>query len=104
MAVHSPFDEGVSPRHQVQIRSYFDLTRTVQVDSSVFVTGKLPYTGIRAYIRGDVRLGWRPSPSVEFSLGARNLFDPDHFEFYSSRAVLAEQVKRDVYVKLVWRF
>jgi len=104
MVVHSPFDEGASPRHQVQVRSYFDLTRTVQFDSSIFVNGRLPSPYVRGYIRGDMRLGWRPSPAVEFSLGARNLFDPDHFEFYSSRAVLPEQVNQDVYVKLVWRF
>ena len=104
MVLHSRPDEGVSPRHQFQVRSYFDLTRTVQVDSSIFFTGRLPAPDIRAYVRGDVRLGWRPSPGIEFSIGARNLFDPDHTEFYSSRSVLPEQVKRDVYVKLVWRF
>jgi iron complex outermembrane receptor protein len=104
MVLHSRPEEGVSPRHQFQVRSYFDLTRTVQLDSSIFFTGRLPALAIRSYVRGDVRLGWRPTPSVEFSIGARNLLDPEHTEFYSSRAVLPEQVQRDAYVKLVWRF
>jgi iron complex outermembrane receptor protein len=96
--------DGVSPRHQFQVRSYFDLTKTVQLDSAIFMTGRLPNPRIRAYVRGDVRLGWRPSPSVEFSIGARDLLDPEHTEFYSSRSVLPEQVQRDVYAKFVWRF
>ena len=104
VVIHPRTDEGVSPRHQFQIRSYFDLSGTVQLDSSIFMTGRLPAPDIRAHVRGDVRLGWRPSPSVEFSIGARNLLGPEHTEFYSSRAVLPEQVQRDAYVKFVWRF
>jgi iron complex outermembrane receptor protein len=104
MVIHSHLDEGSSPRHHFQVRSYFDLTRTLQFDASIFFTGRLPDPYVPAYTRGDVRLGWRPSPAVELSLGARDLFRSDHYEFYSPRAILPEQVKRDVYAKLVWRF
>ncbi len=104
MVIQSRLDEGFSPRRHFQVRSYFDLTRTLRFDAAIFFNGKLPDPYVPAYTRGDVRLGWRPSPAVELSIGARDLFNPEHYEFYSPRAILPEQVKRDVYAKLVWRF
>jgi iron complex outermembrane recepter protein len=95
---------GEDPQHQFQVRSWLDLTRTVQLDASAYFYGStLPY-GVPRSLRGDVRLGWRPSESAEISAGVRNALDPQHPEQYSIRYFQSLQARREVYAGVTWRF
>lgn len=97
--------EGGSPGHQVQILSRLDLPNRFELDASLYYVGKLPDLGVPAYIRLDVRLGWRPRKDVELSLTAQNLTDNRHAEFaVDSSGTRGGEVPRSVYGKITWRF
>jgi len=66
--------------------------------------GRLPNAFTPAYLRGDVRLGWRPSSALEISVGAQNAFDPSHGEMISSSLQRLVEVPRNVYGSVTWRF
>jgi len=104
------YAERDNPEHQFQVRSYFDVTQTIQLDTAVYF-----YGGIRAteqiftpptpsHLRGDLRLGWRPNARLEFSGGVQNAFDPNHLEFGSPRLLAPAQVPRNVYGSLKFNF
>ena len=97
--------EGKNPRHQFHARSYFDVSKSVELDTAVYYVSSLRGFGVPAYTRLDVRLGWRVKPSLELSAGGRNLLDPRHVEFVSEdRTVPSTEVGRGVYGRLMWRF
>ena len=68
----------------------------------------LPDRGVDSYLELDLRLGWKPRPNLEISLVGQNLFDDHHPEFVTETrnqaGVLATEVSRGVYGKIVWRF
>jgi iron complex outermembrane receptor protein len=100
----APDTEGSSPRQQFQFRSQLDLHHNLEFDTALYYVGSVPGPQIPSYTRMDVRLGWRPTESLEISAGLRNLLDPRHFEFGSGDFVSAAQVQRSAYGKLTWRF
>lgn len=93
-----------SPTHQFQIRSYLDLTRTLQLDTALYYVDRLPSVQVPAYTRLDTRLGWRPTEHVEFSLSLQNLLDDRHPEFVSEALTAGSEVRRSVYGRIGWRF
>ncbi len=96
---------GANPTHQWQLTSRFNVTKQLEFDTSFYHVSALPEPGIPAYTRTDLRLGWRPSPPLEVSVGVQNLFDRGHPEFASAQMnVLPSQVPRNVYATAVWRF
>lgn len=96
--------EGRSPAHQFQVRSYLDLTPTLQLDTAFYYVGKLPTIAVPDYDRLDARLGWRPSNNVEFSLALQNLLDNRHPEFVSEALTAGSQVGRSAFGRITWRF
>jgi len=96
--------EGDSPAHQVNVRSYADLTRTVQFDAVLYYVGTLPRLHVPAYTRVDARLGWRPRPDLELSLSLQNLLNDRHAEFLPEGASRRSEIGRSVYGKITWGF
>mgnify|MGYP001627343920 CR=1 FL=1 len=72
---------GNDPRNQWKLRAQFDLPRRTELDLLVRRIGTLPSPFVPAYTVADLRIGWRPSPRLELSLLAQNLFDRRHAEF-----------------------
>ena len=96
---------GDAPRHQMQFHAHHAPNAQTSLDASLYYVGKLPSQNIPAYTRLDARLGWMPRRDLEFSLGARNLFDRRHPEFVS--AIVGpgtSEVPRSVYGAATWRF
>lgn len=58
---------------------------------------------VPSYERLDLRLGWRPTASWEFSLVGQNLLDDRHPEFLSELGLATGQVQRSVYGKVTFR-
>jgi iron complex outermembrane receptor protein len=96
--------EGGSPEYAYQIHSYLDLTSKVQLDSGLYYYGSMPDLAVPRHLRGDLRLGWRPTEKWEFSAGVQDAFDPKHIEYISSRFAQLVEVPRNWYGKAVWRF
>ncbi len=95
---------GNSPRHQVQVRSQWNLSRNIEFDQSVYFVSRLTSQPVQRYTRLDLRLGWRPSEAIEISVVGQNLFSPRHLEFASSEGEASTLDTRKGYVKLTWRF
>jgi iron complex outermembrane receptor protein len=59
---------------------------------------------VPGYTRLDLRLGWKPTQPLEFSLGGQNLLADHHPEYRAVYVVTPTEVPRNLYVKVVWRF
>lgn len=97
--------EGGAPQQQFSLRSIADVTRTVELDCGFRFVDGLDNPNISSYLAFDVRLGWRPTEQLEFSLVGLNLFDDHHPEF--APQVLGtpmREVERSIYGKITWRF
>jgi outer membrane receptor protein involved in Fe transport len=97
-------DGETSPHYQYMVRSNMDLTKKLQFDTSVYFVSALPEENVPQHFRLDVRLGWRLTDRVELSAGAQDALDPQHAEMYSQRLAGLEEIQRNVYGKLTWRF
>ena len=96
---------GSSPRHQFQTRSYLNLPRNWEWDTSVYTVGRLPSLGVPAYVRVDTRVGRQLWERAEVSLVGQNLFRSRHSEFGSLGASIeTTQIERAGYAKFTWSF
>ena len=98
------FPPNNDPSQQFQIRSQLDLPRNFEFDISAYFYGNTTPTGVGRYLRGDIRMGWRPSENTEIDMGVRNALDPQHPELSSIRFYQAFQVRRNVYASFSWHF
>lgn len=97
--------EGSSPQQQASLRSWVDLPRGIELDGAVRWVDALPVMGVPAYFALDLRLGWRVSRNLEFSLVGQNLLDRRHPEFRPSIFLSqAMEVPRSVHAKVTLRF
>jgi iron complex outermembrane receptor protein len=98
---------GNTPKNQFQVRSFLNLTRRLEWDSSVSYVGRLTDLGsgpTPGYTRVDTRLGWRAGDSVELSITGQNLLTPRHAESPDFYPVHHTLVERSVFGKVTWRF
>jgi iron complex outermembrane receptor protein len=101
----SEHDEGKSPRHQVSVRSSVDLPYEFAIACVVRYVDRLPALNISSYVGLDVRLSWRPTRHLEFSIIGQDLLDNRHTEFRPSFIDTQQtDVQRGVYGKVLWRF
>ncbi|MEP6664608.1 MAG: TonB-dependent receptor, partial [Verrucomicrobiota bacterium] len=97
--------EKSDPQQQVSLRSYLDLPGRLELDTSLRWIDTLrsvnngAATRIPDYVSLNVRLGWRATDNLEFSVVGQNLVDRHHPEFNLSR-----EIERSVYGKVTWRF
>ena len=97
--------EGESPRHQIFLRSSADLGPGVELDVLLRHVDELESSGVDGYTTLDLRLGWRPRPSLELSLVGQNLLEGSHVEFAPEIIpTRPTAVERGVYGKVAWRF
>jgi iron complex outermembrane receptor protein len=96
-----------SPKHQVQVRSFVNLTRRLEWEAAVFQVGRLTDGGngsTPGYTRLDSRLGWHIGESLELSVVGQNLLSPAHAEYHDAFAILHSLVERSVFCKATWHF
>ncbi|WP_419660218.1 TonB-dependent receptor [Desulfosarcina variabilis str. Montpellier] len=104
---------GRAPRHQISLRSavklhadvdldvwlrYMDDATTVNVDDADY------FYAIDDYLTLDLRLAWRPIPSLELSIVGQNLLDSNHLEFVQEAYSRPTDVPRSVYAKISYGF
>jgi iron complex outermembrane receptor protein len=96
--------EGQAPRHQLHVDSVVDLTHAISMNTALSFVDRTSYLSIPGYTQVDTKLAWRPRESSEFSIGAKNLFNKEHVEFYSISGGLSTTLGRSVYGKATWHF
>jgi iron complex outermembrane receptor protein len=99
-----PLTPSQSPDCQFDVRSNWDVTRKLQLDTALYYTGAIQDAGVAQHMRGDLRLGWRPSEKVEFSTGVQDAFQPHHIELPSILQNQRLLAGRNIYGAIVWRF
>jgi iron complex outermembrane receptor protein len=97
-------DRGSAPENQFQIHSSFDLTRTVQLNSSLFFVGRVAEFNVPAYFSTDLNVAWQIKEGMSLQVGAMNLFDSSHLEYGSSGPVHDSQIPLTVYAELTCKF
>jgi iron complex outermembrane receptor protein len=97
-------DEGTSPRNQVQLHSYYNLIKDLELNGSVYYVENLRTGDVPSYVRVDANVTWRPRPGLELAVGVQNALDDRHPEFGSVVNTVSSEVPRSVFAQLVWRY
>jgi iron complex outermembrane receptor protein len=92
--------ESGAPRHQLQLRSFLELPKQVELDLSAYYVGAFG-TSVSDYLRLDAQLSWRPVKRITLVINGQNLLQNSHSEFASA---LATPIERTVNGKITWRF
>ena len=105
--------EDLWPQHMFNVRSYYNITDDLEFDAALYYVTSLDDAvnvvdntprPIDSYLKGDLRLGWRPMDGLELSLAGLNLIEGDHDEFIDSRFNRASLIGRSYYGKATWHF
>jgi iron complex outermembrane receptor protein len=103
---------GASPQQQFSVRSLMDLPHQVQFDATLRYVDRLTITPVTSttalhvpqYFSLDLRLGWKPTKNLEFSIVGQDLLDSEHLEFAPTLSSQATEVGRSVYGKITLTF
>jgi outer membrane receptor protein involved in Fe transport len=93
-----------TPRNTLDVRSGWDLRRRWSIDSTFSWVSRIPSSTVPHYTRVDLHIARRIGEGGEISAGVRNLLDREHLEFISEESTVSSMVRRDAYVKVMWRF
>lgn len=93
-----------SPRSEINLRSYLDLSDSFALDTMAYYVSAIPAHHVPGYVRLDMRLGWRSSEDTEFSFVVQNLLDSQHQEYGGTLSELPMEVPRTMYLKLTRKY
>jgi iron complex outermembrane recepter protein len=94
-----------TPQHQFQLWWSFQLASKISADTLVRFVDERSKGRIPSYWSADLRLGYRPIPSLELALVGQNLFDPRHLEFSRSPGFpVNSEIPRGFYTSVTWHF
>ena len=98
-------ESGEDPTYQFSIRSLMNLTDTIEFDTTFRFVDRLVGLNVDSYTNLDVRLGWRPTSKLEFSVVGHNLIESRHTEFKPEFIQTAvSHIQRGMFGKVTWRF
>lgn len=104
-AVRAGFYRGTSPEHQAQLRSYYNLTRNLQLNTAVFYVSQLDEGHIPANVRVDANIDWQIRDNLDLMVGVQNLFDDRHPEFAGTESYFVPtELPRTFFARLTYRF
>lgn len=107
--LNNALNETADPKHQVFLRSSMELGRGFEMDMGVRWIDELPTNNagsvvfVPSYAEMYLRLGWHPSDSLELSLVGQNLLH-DHHQEFGVPSPTQEEVGRNVFAKMQWRY
>ena len=104
--------EGQSPRNQLRLRSFYNITSNIEFDNMLYYVDALPtgagnninQKGLPSYLRFDTRIGFQPSKELDLSVGIQDLFDKQHREFKPALYNRQTQIGRTFFFKAVWQY
>jgi iron complex outermembrane receptor protein len=99
-----------APKQQAQLRAYFDLTSTVELNGDFSYVDRVKTlnlatpTTVPSYMRLDLGVIWRPVKSLELGIWGQNLLQAHHQEFTSDTPTFPVEIPRSVLAKITFRF
>ena len=94
-------NEGLSPRHQIQAQTSFDLPGQWSLDGLARYVSELPAGPVPSYATVDARLAWQVTARMELALVGQDLAQAQHVEWTSSGGNIG--IQRSAYIKITWR-
>jgi len=96
---------ATAPRHQLQLRSFLQLPRQLEIDTTAFYVGRIG-NAVPAYLRLDAQLTWHPVKRWELSVSGQNLLHARHMEFIGADGenTLSSPAQRTINGRITWRF
>lgn len=92
------FIDGSNPKNQISVRSALDISRHIELDLWLRYVDRLSKNDVDDYTTLDIKLCWKPTPLLEFSLVGQNLLEKRHSEYSSL------EIERSLYFKAEWFF
>ncbi|MCC6683317.1 MAG: TonB-dependent receptor [Phycisphaeraceae bacterium] len=92
------FEEINTPHHQAQLRSYYNLTKDLELNGVLYYVDRLEQANADRYFRLDLGATWRVTPNFELSAWGTNLLDPSHPEASNV------EIPRGFYLQATFRF
>ncbi|HEV2454610.1 MAG TPA: TonB-dependent receptor [Verrucomicrobiae bacterium] len=100
-----------TPQQQAQLRSYLDLTPTLEFNGMVSYVDRVTVqtispvpVAIPSYVRLDLGLVWRPAKSLELGIWGQNLLQARHEEYLGDTTTLQIAVPRAIMAKITVKF
>jgi iron complex outermembrane receptor protein len=95
--------ESNDPDHQATLQSMWSLPGNIDLDGVLRYVDMLPQPHVDSYVELDLRLAWRPVPTLEISVAGQNLLADHHAEFIPE-APSPREIERGVYGEIAWRY
>jgi iron complex outermembrane receptor protein len=95
---------GQDPGRQVKLRSLWSLGRRLQLDTSVYAVDRVRQRQLPGYARVDVRLGWRPTRTQEWSVVGQDLFNNGRLEWQPDLYVYTIPTRSAVVIRWTLQF
>lgn len=100
----SPEGPNATPHLQFNINSLVDFSNRLQLDTAFYYVDRNVAQDVPSYGRLDLRLGWRPSDTVECSLGIQNLLTTRHRESGTYFIEVPAYLRRNVSFTATFKF
>lgn len=103
-------NEGSSPKQQIKLKSFYNITNNIEFDNFLFYVDSLPNIngtnnkGIPSYWRYDARIGYLPSANLDLSFGMQNILNTKHQEFRSSLYNQNGYIGKSYFMKISWQY
>ncbi|HET7133410.1 MAG TPA: TonB-dependent receptor [Gammaproteobacteria bacterium] len=88
---------GNSPKNQITLQSFIDLSRKLSLYTSVRHVDELPSQNVPSYLTLDWNLAWTPTPRLRASLTVQSANDAERLEFGDGR-----KIERSAFARFVW--
>ena len=95
---------GEEARHQLKMRSLWNLSRHWQFDISGYAIDRIPAYAVQGHLRIDSRLGWRPTRTHDLSFIVQDWLNQRRVEFQSELYTYAVPVRRSMILRWTVRF
>ena len=92
------------PRQLAGVRGWWEVASDFELSSAVYYTSGVTAFTVPASVRIDAQVTWRPRPNVELNVGIQNVSDPGHPEYSPISVTPTDEVRRNAFVRMQWRF
>ncbi len=96
--------QGQDPDYQAQIRSQWQVSKSVEFDLALRAVGKVDLAPVKAYQEMDAHLEWRVTDKLSLALDGHNLLHARHIEVWDPSAAPVRYIPRSVFATFRYGF
>ncbi len=96
--------QGQDPGYQAQIRSQWQVSKSVEFDLAFRAVGKVDLAPVKAYQEVDAHVEWRVTDTLSLALDGHNLLHARHIEAWDPSTAPVRYIPRSVFATLRYGF